>query len=155
MELARQGSRSRSWRRRLAGPRKPEDLSHDDRAYFASREIAEKSGAGQSGRKVSSNRSSFNQSIDENRLSLQDSPSRVGDTKPSRAVDIRKGPSASRARRPLHLEGIAANERGIQVALDGPRLNGLAARLPCLAEREEISVRIVSGLFDEFAPSGG
>jgi hypothetical protein len=25
---------------------KPEDLSHDDRAYFASREIVEKSGAG-------------------------------------------------------------------------------------------------------------
>jgi hypothetical protein len=34
-------------------------------------------------------------------------------------------------------------------------LNDLAAWLPCLAEREEISVRIVSGLFDEFAPSGG
>jgi hypothetical protein len=34
-------------------------------------------------------------------------------------------------------------------------LNDLAAWLPCLAEREEIPVRIVSGLFDEFAPSGG
>jgi hypothetical protein len=97
--------------------------------------------------------SSFNQSIDESRLSLQHPPSRVGDTKPSRAVDLRKGPSASRALRPLHLEGIAANERGIPVALDGPRLNDLAAWLPCLAEREEISVRIVSGLFDEFAPT--
>jgi hypothetical protein len=34
-------------------------------------------------------------------------------------------------------------------------LNDLAARLTCLAERKEISVRVVSGLFDEFAPSGG
>jgi hypothetical protein len=50
---------------------------------------------------------------------------------------------------------MAANERGIPVALDGPRLNDLAARLTGLAERKEISVRVVSGLFDEFAPSGG
>jgi hypothetical protein len=33
-------------------------------------------------------------------------------------------------------------------------LNDLAARLPSLAERQEISVRVVSGLFGEFAPSG-
>src|SRR5712691_5266744 len=77
---------------------------------------------------------SHKQSIDENRLSLQDLPSRVGDTEPSRAVDLRKGPTAPRARRPFHLEGIAADERGIPVALDGPRLNDLAARLPCLAQ---------------------
>src|ERR1700722_2267577 len=99
--------------------------------------------AGAAGPKVSSNRSSFNQSIDENRLSLQDLPSRVGDTEPSRAVDLRKGLSATRARWPLHLEGIAANERGIPVAFDGPRLNDVAARLPSLAERQEISVRVV------------
>jgi hypothetical protein len=33
-------------------------------------------------------------------------------------------------------------------------VNDLAARLPRLAERQEISVRVVSGLFGEFAPSG-
>jgi hypothetical protein len=88
-------------------------------------------------------------------LFLQDLPSRVGATEPSRAVDLRKGPTASRARRPFNLEGIAADERGIPVAFNGPRLNDLAARLPCLAERQEISVRVVSGLFGEFAPSGG
>ena len=98
---------------------------------------------------------SLKQSIDENRLSLQDLPSRVGNSEPSRAVDFRKGPTASGAWRPFHLEGIAADERGIPVAFDGPRLNDLAARLKCLAERKEISVRVVSGLFDEFAPSGG
>jgi hypothetical protein len=74
------------------------------------------------------------------RQDLQDHPSRVGDTKPS-AVDLWKGPSAAGARWPLQLESIAANERGIPVALDGLRLNDLAASMPCLAEREEISVR--------------
>jgi hypothetical protein len=34
-------------------------------------------------------------------------------------------------------------------------LNDLAAWLPYVAEREEIPVRIVSGLFDEFPPRGG
>jgi hypothetical protein len=33
-------------------------------------------------------------------------------------------------------------------------LNDLSARLPRLAEWQEISVRVVSGLFGEFAPSG-
>jgi hypothetical protein len=33
-------------------------------------------------------------------------------------------------------------------------MNDLSARLPRLPERQEISVRIVSGLFGEFAPSG-
>jgi len=59
------------------------------------------------------------QSIDENRLSLQDIPSRVGDTEPSRALDLLKGPTAPRTRRPFHLEGIAADGRGIPIALDG------------------------------------
>jgi hypothetical protein len=94
------------------------------------------------------------QSIDENRLSLQDLPSRVGNSEPSRAVDFRKSPTASGAWRPFHLEGIAAEERGIPVALDGPSLNDLAARLPRLAERPEVSVRVLPGLFGEFAPSG-
>jgi hypothetical protein len=35
---------------------------------------------------------SLKQSIDENRLSLQDLPSRFGNAEPSRAVDLRKGP---------------------------------------------------------------
>jgi hypothetical protein len=34
-------------------------------------------------------------------------------------------------------------------------LNDLAARLSRLAELQEISLRVVSGLFGEFAPSGG
>jgi hypothetical protein len=33
-------------------------------------------------------------------------------------------------------------------------LNDLAARLPRLAERQEISARVVSGLLRKFAPSG-
>src|ERR1700722_9031211 len=103
------------------------------------------------GPKVSSNRSSFNQSIDENRLSLQDPPSRVGDTEPGRAVDLREGQRASGARRPLYLKGVTLDERGIPVAFDCPRLNDLAARLPSLAERQEISVRVVSGIFGEVA----
>src|SRR5580693_3353742 len=41
------------------------------------------------------------QSIDENHLSLEDLPPRVGDTEPGRAVDLRKGQTASGARRPL------------------------------------------------------
>src|SRR4029077_3295191 len=94
------------------------------------------------------------QSIDEDRLSLQNLPSRVSDTEPSRAVDLRKSPTASGARRPFYLKGVTLDERGIPVAFDGPRLNDLAARLPRLAERQEISVRVVSGLFGEFAPSG-
>jgi hypothetical protein len=57
-------------------------------------------------------------------------------------------------RRPLHLKGVTLDERGIPVAFDGPRSNDLAARLPSLAERQEITVRVVSGLFGEFAPSG-
>jgi hypothetical protein len=34
-------------------------------------------------------------------------------------------------------------------------LNDFAARLPRLAEREEIPERLVSGLFHEFAACGG
>src|ERR1700733_8171212 len=106
------------------------------------------------GPKVSSNRSSFNQSIDENHLSLKDLPSRVGDTEPGRAVDLREGQTASGARRPLYLKGVTLDKRRIPVTFDGPRLNDLAARLPSLAERQEISVRVASSLFGEFAPSG-
>ena len=94
------------------------------------------------------------QSVDENHLSLEDLPPRVGDTEPGRAVDLREGQTASGARRPLYLKGVTLDERGIPVAFDGPRLNDLAARLPSLAERQEISVRVVSGLFGEFAASG-
>ena len=94
------------------------------------------------------------QSIDENHLSLEDFPSRVGDTEPGRAVDLRECQTASGAGRPLYLKGVTLDERGIPVAFDGPRLNDLAARLPSLAERQEISVRVVSGIFGEFAASG-
>jgi hypothetical protein len=48
---------------------------------------------------------------------------------------------------PLYLKGVTLDERGIPVAFDGPRLNDLAARLPRLAERQEISVQAVSSLF--------
>src|ERR1700686_865695 len=92
------------------------------------------------------------QSIDENHLSLEDLPSRVGNSEPSRSVDFRKGPMASGTRRPFHLEGVAADERGIPVAFDGPRLYDFAARLPRLPEWQENSFRIVSSLFGEFAP---
>jgi hypothetical protein len=94
------------------------------------------------------------QSIDENHLSLKDLPSRIGDTKPARAVDLRKRPTAPGTRRPFYLKGVAADERGILVTFDGPRMNDLSAWLPRLPERQEISVRVVSGLFGEFAPSG-
>jgi hypothetical protein len=62
---------------------------------------------------------------------------------------------ASGTRRPFHLEGVASDERGIQVAFDGPRLYDFAARLPRLPEWQENSFRVVSSLFGEFAPSGG
>jgi hypothetical protein len=88
-------------------------------------------------------------------LSLKDFPSRVSDSEPSRVVDFRKGPTASGVRRLFHFEGIAADERAIPVAFNGPSLHDLAACLPCLAERKEFSVRIVSGLFDEFARASG
>jgi hypothetical protein len=48
-----------------------------------------------------------------------------------------------------------SQDRRIAVAFDGPRLNDLAAQLSRLAERQEISLRVVSSLFGEFAPSGG
>ena len=56
------------------------------------------------------------QSIDENHLSLKDLPSRVGDTEPGRAVDLREGQTASGARRPLYLKGVTLDERGIPVS---------------------------------------
>ena len=62
---------------------------------------------------------------------------------------------ASGTRRPFHLEGVAADERGIPVAFDGPRLYDFAARLPRLPEWQENSLRVMSSFFGEFAPSGG
>jgi hypothetical protein len=97
---------------------------------------------------------SVKQSIDENSLSHEDLSSRVGNSQPSRSVDFRKGPMASGTRRPFHLEGVAADVRGIPVAFDSPRLYDFAARLPRLPEWQENSLRVVSSLLGEFAPSG-
>jgi hypothetical protein len=72
------------------------------------------------GRSVSVRTQSLKQSIDENRLSLQDLPTRVSATEPSRAVDFRKGPTASGARRPFHLEGnLTSSGRPSRRALQG------------------------------------
>lgn len=62
---------------------------------------------------------------------------------------------ASGTRRPFHLEGVAADQRGIPVAFDGPHLHDFAARLPRLPEWQENSLRVMSSLFGEFAPSSG
>ena len=104
---------------------------------------------------LSARTQSVKQSIDENRLSHEDLSSRVGNSEPSRSVDFRKGPMASGTRRPFHLEGVAADERGIPVAFDGPRMYDFAARLPRLPEWQENSLRVMSSLLGEFAPSGG
>ena len=81
---------------------------------------------------LSARTQSVKQSIDENRLSHEDLSSRVGDSEPSRSVDFGKVPMVSGTRRPFHLEGVAADERGIPFAFDGPRMYDFAARLPRL-----------------------
>jgi hypothetical protein len=59
-------------------------------------------------------------------LPLQNLPSRVGDFEPSRAIDLRKGPSSPRARRPFHLERYCCGR-----ARDPSRLRWPTPERPC------------------------
>src|SRR5882672_3945087 len=91
MDLARQGSRSRSQRRRLAGPRETRGSKPRRLSLFR-----QQGNRREKRRRPERQDPKFQaielQPIDRRKpLSLQDSPSRVGDTKPSRAVDLRKG----------------------------------------------------------------
>src|SRR3984885_14036710 len=60
---------------------------------------------------------------------------------PLSPVDLGEAPSAPRAWRPLHLELVADDGGGVQIAGHGPRLNELARLLADLAELGKVPVR--------------
>lgn len=80
---------------------------------------------------------------------------RLVDSKPTGAVKFRKTLTPPGPWRPFHLEHIALKTVGIPVAFNGPCVNNLSARLPCLAERPRFSARPVTGLFRELPLCSG
>jgi hypothetical protein len=104
------------------------------------------------GSQLSSVRPCAQQAIDKNSLPLQNLQARVGDVKPSRPVKLRKQLPQSGSRWPLHFERIALQACRIPVLLNGPDVNDFAARLPCLAEWNGLSARMVPRLFGKLAP---
>ena len=74
---------------------------------------------------------------------------------PLRPVDFRKAPDPSGMRRPFHLEGIGVDRIRIQVALQGPDEDELAAFQPYRGQRRgPPGWRLVSGLLAEFTQGG-
>src|SRR5438132_2490007 len=80
---------------------------------------------------------------------------RIGDGEPLRAIDLREFLLLSRARRPFHGEGVAADRRRVAIALGGPREDRLPAGLAARRERDERSRGLDAGFLEEFAPASG
>jgi hypothetical protein len=91
----------------------------------------------------------LDQTVKENSLTLQNLQARGGEGKPGRAIQFWKHQAPLRSWRPLHLEHVAVEVRGIPVVFHGPNVDELTSRLPCLAKRQWLSKRPVARLFGE------
>src|SRR5688572_3244788 len=77
--------------------------------------------------------------IEQRDLRLVDLALRVFDREPLGAIDFGELLLPSGPRRPLHAERTARECRRIEIALDGPRVNDLTARLTNRRECDELA----------------
>src|SRR5690606_29543126 len=78
---------------------------------------------------------------------------RARERDPRRAIDLGEPPRLARARRPLELEFVARDGRGVEVGARSPRVHALAAPETHLAERDEGRLgRRDPELLDDLAP---
>ena len=76
------------------------------------------------------------------------------DGEPAARVDLRKFPVNARVARPLQSEGVADDSGRVQVVLQHPCMDSLAALLFQRAQFEECPVDGKTGFFTELAPGG-
>src|SRR5262249_11034195 len=89
------------------------------------------------------------------RLASEDLPSRIIESEPLRSIDFGEILKAPCPARPFDREGVAADRGSRRIALEGPGLDRLAARLFDRCELDEGSARLDAGLLRELARSGG
>src|SRR5690606_20207959 len=95
--------------------------------------------------------------LEQRRLGGEDLRARRRERKPLHAIDLGKGGAPARSRRPLDLESVAHERRGIAVAEQRPRVDALAALLDDVTERDERRVVFGKGkarLLGELAARG-
>src|SRR4029079_7983604 len=98
----------------------------------------------------------LDEAIDQRDLGRLDAALRLVDVEPLDPVDLRKRLEPPGARRPDHLERVAVRRRRVEVALEGPGVDGLAALLDDAAQLDRVAVRwAVAGLLLELAPGDG
>src|SRR5262249_6185565 len=66
--------------------------------------------------------------VDQGDLALDELAASGVEIEPARAIDLRKPPSVPGPGRPLHLEGVAGDAGDVDVALERPCADALAAR---------------------------
>src|SRR5262245_35395222 len=88
---------------------------------------------------------------DEFALPRKDLAPSIGGGKPSRAIDFRKRRLASARGRPVQLEPVRCQRRGIEVAFEAEGGDDLPARLNEIAQRKKIALRASAGLLRELA----
>ena len=93
--------------------------------------------------------------VDERDLGGLEPAPRLVRIEPADPVDLREHLAPARSRRPLHLERVRQRRRRVQVALDRPGVDDLAALLDDRAERDGRGRRVDrrAGLLRELAPS--
>src|SRR6185312_3898500 len=89
--------------------------------------------------------------VDEAALRRIDLRARRGEAEPLGAVDLGKGPNATRAWRPFEIEGVALDSARIAITLDGPGIDDLAAGLPDGRQRAELASDGEARLLGELA----
>src|SRR5437762_3391084 len=93
--------------------------------------------------------------IEQRRLARDDLLPRRLEIEPLGAIDLGEGLLAPAARRPLHVEAVAADAAHVQIALDGETDNALAGFLRDLAERLKLACRGDAELLRELAARRG
>src|SRR4051812_42131035 len=83
----------------------------------------------------------FGQPVQQWRLRRQDALARGVEREPRRPVDLRELPHRPGPRRPLDREAVRVHGVGVQVSLERPRGDDLAATLPDLPELHELARR--------------
>src|SRR5271169_1795849 len=95
------------------------------------------------------------QAVEERPLSGNDLVPGEVKSEPFSAVDFAKGPPPAASGRPLNLERVASDQRGVKIALGGKGIDPLATRLLDLSERNQtLSGRGHANFFLEFAQGG-
>jgi hypothetical protein len=95
------------------------------------------------------------QFVDEADLARQDSPARLFEVEPCRAIDFGEGSHAPRLRRPFDLEVIARYDGRIAIALECPGGDEFSAALPDRTERDERLLRRQPRFLAELALGSG